>query len=482
MHRFCLVLVLIAGCKKSREDSCDDLAKLGVAFADELGKQLGSGKGKSLGADPEIKAKLAEFKQQCMQWPEEVFECMRKGDETSPKCKEAMTHVTGRVATDVAKAPAGPPVVARAKLGEVRWDGMPVSLVADGTLIAGPKDAIVAVDATGKERWQVAISHGNWLLVDNGIVLVGDHETQDLVALDVATGAPKWRVTVPKHADEGISDRTTEGAVRVGDRVLVPTADGRFLRVDPAACAKPKQKGCIEQAFALAGETIDDPQLLAIGDDILIGESNAIRRLSPTGKVLAWIHVRDSFGGFAVGSDQRLAAVMDDELVLFDLPRCDQSEAIALPRKQGRMYMRGEGECESYSCTAAPDGCLVARSELSDVDSHAPTILRDGSVMVSNYDGPARAAINGNKHWASEVDSIGPIREIGDTVVFVSRGDDLEPARVIALDTATGKAKWTSKLDGIVSTVSSTTDVTIATAGPWLVAGAKGDVAWIKLP
>jgi len=108
-------------------------------------------------------------------------------------------------------------------------------------------------------------------------------------------------------------------------------------------------------------------------------------------------------------------------------------------------------------------------------------VLRDGSVMVSNFDGPVRAAINGNKHWASEADSVGPIREAGDVVVFVSRDDDEKPARLVALDTATGKAKWMRPLDGIRSSeISSTTDPIVETVGPWIVAGAKGDVKWIK--
>jgi PQQ-like domain len=475
MRRFALVaLILVAGCKKSKETQCDELAKLGVAFANEMGKQLGGKSG--MGDDPEIKQKMAELKQQCMTWPDEVFECMRNNDETSPKCVEAMSHVSGHVANDLAKAPSGPPVVGSVALGEATWDGLPVSLAADGTLVAAPKDAIVAFGPDGNEQWRAAIQHDHWLLVGDGLVLAGDREAHALVALGT-DGVEKWRAPIPAIDED--SDRTTEGAVKIGGKIYVPLADGRFLCVDPAACAKPKQKGCIEPAFALADETVDNPQLAAIGDDILIAESNAIRRISTTGAVLGNVHVRDDLGGVAV-TGERVAAVMDDELVLWNFAACTGPSPIALRRKQGRMYMRGEGECEG-ECIAPPAGCLLARSELSDVDSLAPTVLNDATVVISNFDGPARSNVDGKKQWASEVDSIGPIREAGDTIVFVSRGEDAQAPRIVALDTQTGKAKWMTPLPGTKSTdLTSTTDVLVEVAGPWLVAIAKGHASWIK--
>jgi hypothetical protein len=48
-------------------------------------------------------------------------------------------------------------------------------------------------------------------------------------------------------------------------------------------------------------------------------------------------------------------------------------------------------------------------------------------------EGQARVAPNGNKHWVSEVVAVGPMRELGDNVLFVSRDDDGKPARVVAL-------------------------------------------------
>ena len=64
-----VVPLLGAGCKSSKEDTCDQLAKMGTAFANELGKRVG---GESdLGESGEIKAKMAELKAQCMKWPDE---------------------------------------------------------------------------------------------------------------------------------------------------------------------------------------------------------------------------------------------------------------------------------------------------------------------------------------------------------------------------------------------------------------------------
>lgn len=472
------VLVFAACGKPDRKQTCDELARVAVTLADEVGKRLGGTS--SASADPEIQQKLAEFRAQCMAWPEEVFECMRKNDETSPKCREAMTHVTGVVATDVAKAPPGPAIVATANLGEAGWDGIPTALASDGTLTAAPDGAIVAVAATGAERWRVELDHRRWFLaLPDGAILATDRTKHELVALDPATGAERWRVAIPiAEGGDEYDDRSAEGAVRAGDHTLVVLADGRFLRVDPAACAKRKPH-CLALAFALADETFDRPELAAIGDDLVIAESSGIRRFTAGGELVASIHVRDSLGGIAIAANGRLAATIDDELVVFDLARCPRSP-VALPRKRGRMYIRGEGECAG--CEAPPVGCLVARSELSDVDAIAPAVLRDGSLAVTNFDGPARAAATGAKLWVSEVDAVGPIREVGDHLVFVSRGEDGEPARVVALAAASGKAVWSRPLPEVPSRdISYSSDPIVETAGPWLVAGAKGRVAWMKI-
>ena len=472
-----VVVVALAGCKKSRKDECKELTDLAMAFADGMSKSLGDGK--SISGDPEIKAKMKELHDQCMTWPDDVFECMRANDETSPKCVEAMSHVTGVVSTNVDKAPKGPEIVASATLGETDWDGMTTSLATDGTLTAATKTFVTAYTSNGSEKWRTPLENEGWLVdLNDGSFLVGSRE-HELVALDGETGDVRWRIAIPTGSDE-YGDRKSEGAVLSGEHALVALADGRFLRVDPASCTKKKQKGCIEQAFALTDESLYEPKLLALGggSDVVVGSSNHVRRFKD-GKLIASIYVRDDFGGFASLGGTKVTVTMDDELVLWDLAKCPATPVI-LPRKQGRMYMRGEGDCDD--CVAPPRGCLVARSELEDVDNETPHVLRDGSIMVSNMEGPARAAVNGNKHWVSEVDAVGPMREVGDTVVFVSRGDDGQPAKLVALDTATGKAKWVRALAGVESSeISYSTDPLVETAGSWLVAGAKGRVSWIKL-
>lgn len=466
------LVALVASCKSSRETTCDQLAQMGTAFANELGKRVGGQD--DLGENGEIKAKMAELKAECMKWPDEVFDCMRDNDETSPKCQAAMQHVTGRVATDVVKAPPGPDVVATAMVGEVAWDGMKLSLREDGTIVALISEGLVSYGPTGTSKWRVLLEHSGWMLVDGDLVLAGDRGEDDIVALDIETGAIQWRAAVPRM-DE-LSSPSTEGGVRVGAAVYVPIDDGRVFRVDPAACAR-KTPGCLELAFTMANEEFDNPQLFALGDDIVFAESTALRRISTSGEVKGYIHVREDLGGATLAGEQRVAAVFDDELVVIDFARCG-STGIALRRKRGRMYLRGEGECDD--CVSPPRGC-VARVEIDDMDSITPTALRDGSVVASNWDGPVRASALGKKVWASEADSVGPIRQAGDALVFLSRDEEAKPLRVAALDPQTGKAKWSTPLVGVASKdLTSSLEATVETNDTWIVVGVKGHLAWLK--
>lgn len=485
MQRVWLVVWLVGavGCKKSKEAQCDELAQMTIVFADELAKQLGGKSKRSFGDDPELKKKLVEFKAECMKWPDEVFECMRENDETSPKCVEALSLIDGVVKTDVKKAPAGPPIVASAdlRIADDDWDGIAVELDGDGTLFAAQDAWVTAVDATGAERWRTPIENRGWMLaLTDGSLLVAGTTTPELVALDRKSGALRWRVAVP-IADGGsdYDERRPEAATRLGNTAIVVLSDGRFLRVDPAACATKRQKGCLQLAFTLPDETLHAPQLVERGGYLALGTTEQVRVFDEGGKLRASIHVRDTLGGIAFASPTRLAVTMDDELVLFDIERCPATPVV-LPRKRGRMYMRGDGDCDD--CVPPPTGCLAARSELSDVEDVAPTVLADGSLIVANFEGPARAAVNGNKHWNTELDIVGPAREIDGAIVFVSRGEDYEKAKLVALDVKTGKARWVRALDIVSRDISYTSDPIVETKGTWLVAGAKGRVSWIKLP
>jgi outer membrane protein assembly factor BamB len=451
MHRLALVLLVVAGCKSSRETTCDQLAKMGTALASELGKRVGNGGG----TDPEIEASMAQLKAQCMKWPDEVFDCMRDNDETSPKCRVAMQHVTGVVATDVSKAPPGPAVIATATIGETSWEGMPLVLAADGSIVAAISDSIVSYGADGTPKWRTVMKHNRWMLVEGDLVLVGDRNEPEIVALDLETGEAKWRVQIPRIDEYSIP--IAEGGVRIGAAAYVPIDDARVMRVNPAACAKPKQDGCLELAFRLLEEEFDHPELFALGEDIVFAESTGIRRITTSGEVLGYVQVRDDLGGVTLAGDQKVAASIDDKLVLIDFARCP-SEAVGLRH-----------EC-------------VVRAAFDDVDSTAPAVLRDGSLVSSNWDGVVRASSAGAKQWASAVDSVGPVREAGTALVFLSRNEDeTKPVRVAAIDSSTGTATWATPVPSLVSKdLTMSTEATIAVNDGWIVVGVKGRLAWLR--
>jgi hypothetical protein len=473
-----------AGCKKSRADKCRELADQTIMLAEGLSRGLG-GKGLSSDEKASLRAEASELEKQCLTWPPEVFACMEPGaNPDSPKCREAEARMNGQVPGDVDRAPDGPPVAAKASLGEAPFLGGFLARVADdGTLYARVKDGLVAVGPDGKERWRAGMEGVEWFIVDGKRVLTaGDDDT--LVALDAATGAELWRRPVPKPAEpEEYEDYEAEGAVVVGGAVLVATSDARFLRLTDT-CPKGEPAPCFELAFALADEELDTPDLAVAGDDLVIGESTGLRRLTTTGKTVGSVFVRDTFGGFAVTPKGTVAASMDDELVLLDLAACGPAK-VALPRKRDRDFAPDDEDTACDTCVAPPAGC-AARVDLKEVDAAAPRSLADGSIAVTYDEGVARVAADGTVAWKSAAPVYSGIAAGADVIYGLASGvgDDLDdaPAAAVAIDAATGALRWKRQLDVKLGFVADGDMLVTGAAGRWLVLGYKGETAWIELP
>jgi hypothetical protein len=484
--------VAAGGCKKSRADRCAELRQQMVAIADMIAKNMGADVSAEERAELEQEAR--ETEQQCLTWPPEVLECMEPGaNPESAKCRNAMATMNGHVAAGLDEAPAGPPVARTAKLAEPPvFRNYHVHIAADGAVITLEKEAISSIAADGTPRWRVELGRVEWMLVSaaGDLILTGDSEGEGrgaLIALDAATGAEAWRAMPPTPAEaDPYTERQIEAATRLGDKVVIALADARFFAADLAACAKkPDGPACLAPMFTLTDEDLDDPDLIALGDDLVLGESELIRRLSATGAPRAAIVVRDSYGGIAAAGGDRLAAVIDDELVVLDLAACAGPKAVALPRDPDRMHVRGEGDCDD--CIPPPTGCLVGRPDLGDVDSGDPVVLRDGSIVVGVDAGVARVSRDGVKEWISEVPMVSSILEVGDHLVGLASGvgDELEdaPSYAVGVSPATGKVAWRTKLDTVlVSFITSGDDMVAAAAGPWIVLGYKGSIAWLKQP
>jgi hypothetical protein len=488
MILFAAATSALAACKSKpdRATVCAQLRDQSVAIAQGLSRGLGG----EPGDEAEIREMAAKIQKECMTWPDEVFACMQPGaDPESKKCRDALAAAEGVVPADD-DAPAGPAVSALGQLGEAPYDGHAITLAADGGVIAVERDAVVALDRAGTIRWRTPIDHADWsVTLDDGTVVVADADADAVVALDPATGQERWREPIPPGADE-YDTYDAKGAVRVGAHVAVALEDGRFLRLDPARCGKPAVKArkpvpaCLTPMFTAPDkDELYDPKLAANGDDVILGGHASLRWLSPDGKPRGELEVRDMLGGFAVMPGGRLAVTLDDELVILDLAAC-AGPAFALPRKRGRMYIEGEGDCER--CIAPPTGCVIARPEVDDVDFNPPLVLRDGSVVVTTSDGIAKVSPNGEEQWTSTAAGIGTPREVGGALLAVSSGvgDDLAeaPLQVTALDPATGKVTWRTALAARAGFIVSSTDVVLAANPPWVVAGYKGALSWIKLP
>ncbi|MEZ4401433.1 MAG: PQQ-binding-like beta-propeller repeat protein [Kofleriaceae bacterium] len=485
-----VALVAAVGCRgrgggDGRAATCERLARQSAGMIDGLGRSLG---GATAADDPDVQAKVADLRTRCLAWPADVFACMRPGaDPGSPRCQAALATVTGVVAAGADAVPDGPPVAATATLGRApTFGGYQAVVTDDGTLITLEAEQVAAWTAAGAPGWRVPLAHAAWMQrLTDGSLAVGVIGPDAVVALDPATGAERWRALMPAPPDDD-SGASAQAAVEIGPRLLVGLADARFVWIDPRACrAGAASPGCVAPAAALPDETLDTPTLLAApgGDGVVLGEAEQVRLLTLTGATLAAIHVRDTFGGVAV-TGTRVAVTLDDELVLFDLSACAAAAPVVLPRKSGRLYLRGDGECDA--CVVPPRGCVVARVELDGVDAAPPRLLADGSVVVTLDDGLARVTAAGARRWVSDVAAFGPVVEVGDELIVLAAtvGDDLAaaPVRVVGLDAATGKARWKRALSVTAPMVVSLDDATVAAAGGWIVAGYQAGVAWLRRP
>ncbi len=381
-----------------------------------------------------------------------------------------------------AAAAEGPPIVATGKLGDAPAlsTARRTFLAADGSVVAIEKDAVASYDAKGTPRWKRPMRPSEWVVtLPDGSVMVNDREPNDVVALDPSTGADRWRVRIPTVPD-GMAERA-EAATRLGEGAMIGLEDARFFRVDPPRCAEPEKTGCLALAFALEDERLTVAYLAATASgDLLLRESGALRILSPTGEVRASIHVREGSPDVAMTESGRLAVTMDEELVLWDAKRCAGRSPVEIPRRPNKLYVKGEGECDG--CRPPPPGCLVARPKLGDVRS-APVVLADGSVIVATDDeGVVKLAPDGATLWKKKVGVFGELHLAGGEVLALAEGEKEGTTRIVGIDPSKGDVRWSRALPAEVGTIIWGTDAVLDANGPWILAGYKSNVAWLRRP
>jgi hypothetical protein len=389
---------------------------------------------------------------------------------------------------------AAPAVVASATVGEapVLQTERRVLLVDSGRAVVVEKDGVASYDASGKRTWHRAMRANGWaVLLPDGSALVNDRTLGDLVALDAATGQDRFRVPVPRLREETDKDAPPESpkeaaaATRLGDGALVALEDGRFLRVDPSQCAPKPGSGCVTAAFTLPDEHIGLARLdVTPSGDVVLAEHGAFRLLSATGETRAAFHVRDTLPDVARGSGARIAVAMDDELVLWDAARCAGTTPVALPRKAGRLHLKGEGDCDD--CRAAPAGCLVARPKLGDVKS-VPILRPDGSWVAADDDGLVGLSPKGETMWKKELHVYGDLASTDGEILALASDDGyplLGPSRVrvVGVDPANGDVRWSQRLPTAIDAGIWGTDVVLEVNGPWIVAGYRTALTWLKRP
>lgn len=138
---------------------------------------------------------------------------------------------------------AGPPVCRDALRDAARFDGRArQAIVADGTVVVTDGGGLVALTADdGRERWRraPAAPHSpvELLHARDGLVFIGD-ASQDVVALDAATGTERWRVARHDIAWPSALDPPGTPAVMAGEATVMAldplTGAERWARPLPA--------------------------------------------------------------------------------------------------------------------------------------------------------------------------------------------------------------------------------------------------------
>ena len=460
-------------------------AELAVTMIGAMAGDDDDGKSAELAAEAkaEMRVMAEKMKADCLSWPEETVKCfsepayaLRHTDE----CERAAAAYSGEPLPP-ADVPEGP---------KIAWShtfkGKPstVRLTPDGLVLARFSDyqsgegdaegtwykAVVAVE-DGKELWA---HEGDY---DPDVTELDDATfgvVQDgkLLAITAATGETAWTY---QPSTEGIEDFDPEWdsapwvkvVARDGDALIVGDGDARFYRVTDKG-----EKG--ERIGQLSEESLDSDAHLFVSPDGLrwLWEGYDVRAFDAEWNVEVALRAHDSLSAVHV-FDGGAALLIDGEVMVIDATKCGGSDAFVAPSQwphAGELFVRDMDECAD--CGKPPAGCVTWQKFVADVSHEPMAALPDGGWAVS--DGTHTFALRDGKEIWKSATSAGGRTVFGKSVYAIWPGgeEDDEPAKLWALDPATGKHQWGTALPKKPGGwMYSTDDVHLLTAGDWLLAG-----------
>lgn len=442
----------------------------------------------------------------CMQWPEEVMQCLPPLGILKDGCEERLLAAMDGGTPAPEHVPPGPaPAWSLVLPGEPRH----VAVASDGTvLVVG--DALVGL-RDGKVAWRNEGEHDGWLLPLPGepstwVVGVEDR----VVAFDPADGRERWSATLPAVADAaadelgaedegaGLGVSSTKADVQIATRhgagLLVGDAAARFFRVDPSRCGASRSDAgkpgrtrpadvCVTLDGRLPDEILEADARLFVdaADTRYLWESGVLRAFAKDWRPLMTARAHDELSSVTV-SEGRMVLIVDHDVVELDPTQC-RGEATFAPSgwpQPGALVVREADECDE--CRDPPPGCRRWRVYLDDVTGEAPALVRDGAVVV-HHDGYTLALHDGATRWKVFSGGGGPLATDGTRVLGFSTGlREGDAPGVFELAAGDGGLRWRTALPVDVGQVYFSDDIHLALGGTWLALAYEQTVLAIPLP
>ncbi len=406
-----------AACAPTKQRRCERYAKDGLGLVMGIANGVARGLGGDdmmpveLGADDRKRA-IAKIIEECMTWPDDFVRCMTDGDWESTQCREAYARKEGLVVR-VDGAPG--PAPTRREIG--RDDDL---ACAGGRCFLNTGDQIERLAMTGD---------GAAKLADGELVGVSEVGGQSFVitAKDgevTLVGATTTKVAAPRPApDDPLATPLAASA-----KGLVLFDDGRVRRLVAPPC-----ESCFERTpwhFEGYHSAFDYPELYEVRDGILYysRDKHSLTLLGADGSLRFALRA-DSMLGEPLVVDERVYLTVEAEALGLDLGQCRSDHALALED------------------LTAP--CVTARMTLSEADGSRPQRLGERVYFLAND--RVHELVAGKKGWVAEVeaDTFLALEYGGTPMLFAATRWTMDhPARLIALDPATGMTLMHVDVDG----------------------------------
>ena len=446
----------------------------------------------------------AEIHARCMKWPEEALRCFEGLGALDPECERIVAQAMGEPVspTDVSSGP--PPVwkhtlPAKPQIVRVLPDGSVLAMVMHEVEVDGSTEyhELLLRVRDDKELWRVEADFRHWLISSPAMPDVWvTASREDIIGYDADDGHERFRVALPAYNPESGESKPLEKLDEDSDwdwekawpqvaasstpKLLIGDSVGRFWRVDVPACEKPEKKGraCLVLDGVLPGEDFGaDDQLFVLDDGsrVLVEYEN-LRVFDEAWKTRVDIRAYDLLGPAAAAGD-RVVALIDDDVIMLDLDACAVEHPFApssFPQK-GRMYIRGDDECED--CGPVPAGCVAWQHYVSEAHAQ-PFALMGGALAVVHGEDGTFGVADGQVRWKLALGGGGRTVARGQHVFAIGTGlDEGDPFALWKLD-ASGTVQWKSDLPfEETDWIYSTDDLTLDVTDGWIVAGYENRLA-----